>query len=100
MNYRFHFRKMNTKVFTVTETSMTSYRVDNLTASTMHIIYLTAVNDNGESVPSETLLAWTDPAIEPWVELPTVHPSDMVLEGISSLFQVKERHLKVCYCIF
>lgn len=82
---------MNTKEFKVVETSMTSHRVDNLTASMMHIIYLTAVNDNGESVPSETLMAWTDPAIEPWVEIPNVHPADRILEGI--LFPIAEHVL-------
>lgn len=62
-------------------TSTNSYRLDNLTASSQHIIYVTASNENGESRPSETLVAWTDPAYEPMVEVPTIHPTNLVLEG-------------------
>ena len=60
---------------------MNSYRLDNLTASSQHIIYVTASNENGESRASETLIAWTDPAFEPVVEVPTVHPTNLVLEN-------------------
>lgn len=58
-----------------------SFRLDNLTASSQHIFYVTASNENGESRPSETLIAWTDPALEPMVEVPIVHPINIVLEG-------------------
>lgn len=62
-------------------TTSTFYRVDKLPASSQHIIYVTASNENGESRPSETLMAWTDPAFEPLVEVPTIHPAATVLEG-------------------
>lgn len=60
---------------------MTSFKLENLTASSQHIIYVTASNENGESRASETLIAWTDPAFEPVVEVPTVHPMNLVLEN-------------------
>ena len=34
----------------------------------------------GESLPSETLIAWTDPAFPAFVEAPTIHPINMVTE--------------------
>lgn len=80
-NCSFYFRKRDDKSFNKTSVSITSYRLDNLTASSQHIFYVTASNENGESRPSETLMAWTDPAYEPIVEVPTVHPMNIVLEG-------------------
>lgn len=62
-------------------TTSTFYRLDKLPASSQHIVYVTATNDNGESRPSETLMAWTDPALEPLVEVPTIHPATTILEG-------------------
>lgn len=55
--------------------------MNNLTASSQFIIYATALNEKGESRPSETLVAWTDPAFEPIVETPIIHPLNIVLEG-------------------
>ena len=71
----------NESTFKMEETNSLSYRLVNLTANTQHIIYITASNGNGESRPSETLIAWTDPAFAPLVELPTIHPINIILEG-------------------
>jgi len=81
IRYKFHSRKMHTAAFEMVETPLTSYRLENLTATSQYIMFVTAENDNGESAPSETLLAWTDPAIEPKVDVPTIHPINIVLEG-------------------
>lgn len=77
----FYYRKRDDKSFSSSSTTITSYRLDNLTASSQHIFYVTASNENGESRPSETLMAWTDPAYEAVVEVPTIHPMNIVLEG-------------------
>ncbi len=79
--YSFYYRKRDETTFQVVKTVIGSHRLDNLTASSQHIIYVTASNQNGESRPSETLVAWTDPAFEPVVEVPTVHPMNLVLEN-------------------
>ena len=73
----------NETSFTVEETPLQSHRLNNLTANKLYIVYVTAVNDNGESRPSETLMAWTDPAFPPIVEVPTVHPNSIIMEGSS-----------------
>ena len=52
-----------------TSTSTTAIRLDNLVPNTQYVIFITATNDLGESRPSETLLAWTDPAYPAFVEV-------------------------------
>lgn len=78
---RVYYRKRDETSFLTALTEITSYRLENLTPSSQHIFYVTASNGKGESRPSETLMAWTDPAFEPVVELPTIHPMNLVLEG-------------------
>ncbi|XP_068232541.1 LOW QUALITY PROTEIN: myomesin-3-like, partial [Palaemon carinicauda] len=58
----------------------TALRLENLTPNTQHVIFVTALNDMGESRPSETLLAWTDPAYPAFVEKPTIHPINLIVE--------------------
>ena len=79
--YSFYYRAREETTFRVLPTSVTSFRFNNLTASSQYIMYVTALNENGESRPSETLIAWTDPAFEPIVEAPIIHPINIVLEG-------------------
>nr|CAD7399847.1 unnamed protein product [Timema cristinae] len=43
--------------------------VEGLSPNTQYIIYVTAVSKNGQSLPSETLIAWTDPAYPAFVEV-------------------------------
>ncbi|XP_064105777.1 Ig-like and fibronectin type-III domain-containing protein 1 isoform X2 [Macrobrachium nipponense] len=59
----------------------TALRLENLTPNTQYVIFVTAINDMGESRPSETLLAWTDPAYPAFVEKPTIHPINLIVEG-------------------
>lgn len=40
-----------------------------LTPNTQYIVYVEAVTDKGVSLPSETLIAWTDPAYPAFVEV-------------------------------
>lgn len=68
-----HFRTLSgseeTPTYNVTQTGASALRLENLTPNTQYILYVTATNDMGESRPSETLLAWTDPAYPAFVEV-------------------------------
>jgi len=79
--FSFYYRAREETTFRASPTTVTSFRFNNLTASSQYIMYVTALNENGESRPSETLIAWTDPAFEPIVEAPIIHPINIVLEG-------------------
>lgn len=55
--------------FQVTNTTLTFLNIENLKPNTQYIVYVTAVSAKGESAPSETLIAWTDPAYPAFVEV-------------------------------
>ncbi|XP_058124562.1 Ig-like and fibronectin type-III domain-containing protein 1 [Anopheles ziemanni] len=67
--------------YTVIDTRLLWVRVNNLLPNTQHIVYVVAIGAKGTSLPSETLVAWTDPALPAYVDPPTVHPSDIISEG-------------------
>ncbi|XP_062560024.1 Ig-like and fibronectin type-III domain-containing protein 1 [Armigeres subalbatus] len=67
--------------FTVIDTRLLGVRIANLQPNTQHIVYVVALGAKGTSLPSETLVAWTDPALPAFVDPPTVHPSDIISEG-------------------
>ena len=81
---RLHYRKVsdNTTTFTVVETDVTSIKLKELSPNTQYSLYLTAlVVNNGsriESTPSETLIAWTDPAFPAFVEVRGNFPSFLI----------------------
>ncbi|XP_050727678.1 Ig-like and fibronectin type-III domain-containing protein 1 isoform X2 [Eriocheir sinensis] len=83
--YNLHYRALGSPGdldnYNVTNTGTSALLLENLTPNTQYVIYVTAVNDKGESRPSETLLAWTDPAYPAFVEAPTVHPINLIVEG-------------------
>lgn len=81
--YRLHHKPASESEFRVVETSLTSYMLEGLTPNTQYIAYVVAVSKTGSSLPSETLIAWTDPAYPAFVEPPTVHPINLVIEGSS-----------------
>jgi hypothetical protein len=43
--------------------------IDGLRPNTKYIVYVTAISRKGQSLPSETLVAWTDPAFPAFVEV-------------------------------
>lgn len=55
--------------FIKNETLVNSITIDNLRPNSQYIVYVTAANQQGESEASETLIAWTDPAHSPFVEV-------------------------------
>ncbi|CAG2057021.1 unnamed protein product, partial [Timema podura] len=81
--YKLYHKSTADSSFQTVETSVTSHMVEGLSPNTQYIIYVTAVSKNGQSLPSETLIAWTDPAYPAFVEPPTVHPINLVMEGSS-----------------
>ncbi|XP_049803084.1 Ig-like and fibronectin type-III domain-containing protein 1 isoform X1 [Schistocerca nitens] len=81
--YRLYHKTPADDVFQMAETTVTSHTLQNLNPNTQYIVYVIAVSKNGQSLPSETLIAWTDPAYPAFVEPPTVHPINLVIEGSS-----------------
>ncbi|XP_012543960.1 Ig-like and fibronectin type-III domain-containing protein 1 isoform X2 [Bombyx mori] len=64
-------------------TTVPGYTLEKLTPNTQYIVWVKAHATAGDSLPSETLLAWTDPAYPAYVEPPTVNPVNLVMEGSS-----------------
>jgi len=56
------------------ETSATTIQLNKLTPNTPYILYMTTINSKGESEPSETVVAWTEPIVPAFAEAPAVHP--------------------------
>lgn len=81
ITYRVYHRSVKETVYQTNETTVNSITLDQLKPNSQYIVYVTAVNNKGESPPSETLIAWTDPAHSPFVEPPRIQPSNMLIEG-------------------
>jgi len=52
-----------------TNTSVTSAILENLKPNTQYQVEVIAITDKGSSLPSETMLLWTDPALPAIVEV-------------------------------
>lgn len=83
ISYRLYHKSTSEENYQIKNTTLTSYMLKDLTPNTQYIVYVEAVTDKGVSLPSETLIAWTDPAYPAFVEPPTVHPINLVIEGSS-----------------
>ncbi|EDW70342.2 Ig-like and fibronectin type-III domain-containing protein 1 [Drosophila virilis] len=81
ITYRVYHKAMNAADFTKIETKLAWLRMTNLKPSSQHVLYVEAVGERATSLPSETLVAWTDPALPAFVDPPTVHPVDNIPEG-------------------
>lgn len=60
---------MKSDKFIKIESKVTWLRMTNLKPSSQHILYVEAVGERGVSMPSETLVAWTDPALPAFVDV-------------------------------
>ncbi|XP_075547346.1 Ig-like and fibronectin type-III domain-containing protein 2 [Dermacentor variabilis] len=69
--------------WTSVATPYTSVIIGNLTFNTQYAISIMAMSGGKASLPSETVLAWTDAAIPAFVNLPLVIPSGPIMEGIN-----------------
>ena len=73
--FRLHYQQVsaNQSNFEMVETDVTTLKLKGLTPNTQYALYSTALlvtKDNKiESTPSETLIAWTDPAFPAFVEV-------------------------------
>lgn len=80
--YRIYHKSTTSDLFEVTQTRLLVTRFTNLKPNTQQIIYITAAGSKVvDSLPSETLVAWTDPALPAHVDPPAIHPTDMIPEG-------------------
>ncbi|GAB0093957.1 Fibronectin type-III domain-containing protein [Sergentomyia squamirostris] len=79
--YKLYHKSTSVDRFEVIETRLLWARIMNLKPNSQHVVYVTATGAKGVSLPSETLVAWTDPALPAHVDPPTIHPADMVGEG-------------------
>merc|ERR1719228_81789 len=85
--YRLYYQQVsaNLSKFDMVETDLTTLRIPELNPNSQYVVYSTALlvrnKTKIESTPSETLIAWTDPAFPAFVEAPTIHPINMVTEG-------------------
>lgn len=83
ITYQLYQKPMANTTYLITNTTVTSHMIEKLTPNTQYIVYVRAISKKGPSMPSETLIAWTDPAYPAFVEPPTVHPINLVIEGSS-----------------
>lgn len=68
-NSVYHKATQDNETFTTIETRLTYARLMNLKPNSQHIIYVVAIGEKGESLPSETLVAFTDPALPAFVDV-------------------------------
>ncbi|KDR18237.1 Ig-like and fibronectin type-III domain-containing protein 1 [Zootermopsis nevadensis] len=83
LSYKLYHKSTADDEYHAVMTSVTSHTIEGLNPNTQYIVYVTAISEKGQSLPSETLIAWTDPAYPAFVEPPTVHPINLVMEGSS-----------------
>lgn len=70
---RLYHKSTSEENYQVKNTTLTTYMLKDLTPNTQYIVYVEAVTDKGVSLPSETLIAWTDPAYPAFVEVSFDH---------------------------
>lgn len=66
---RVYHKAMRAEQFIKIETKLAWLRMNNLKPSSQHVLYVEAVGERGDSLPSETLVAWTDPALPAFVDV-------------------------------
>lgn len=64
-----YYKSNGNETFSSINCSVTSHTLEHLSPNTQHIVYVVANSSNGKSLPSETLIAWTDPAYPAHVEV-------------------------------
>ncbi|KAK9885477.1 hypothetical protein WA026_010969 [Henosepilachna vigintioctopunctata] len=83
ISYSLFYKKTSEKSYHLANTTLTTHMISSLEPNTQYIVFVKALTEKGSSMPSETLIAWTDPAYPAFVEPPTVHPINLVIEGSS-----------------
>jgi hypothetical protein len=54
---------------TAINTTVPGHSLEKLAPNTQYVVWVRAHTEKGDSLPSETLLAWTDPAYPAYVEV-------------------------------
>jgi len=67
--FRLYHKSAADDDYHIVTTSVTSHMIEGLNPNTQYIVYVTAISEKGQSLPSETLIAWTDPAYPAFVEV-------------------------------
>lgn len=67
--YRVYHKPTSAEKFSIIETRLLWTRLNNLKPNSQHVIYVEAIGAKGTSLPSETLVAWTDPALPAFVDV-------------------------------
>lgn len=57
--------------FVMNPTRLMWMRLNNLKPNSQYVVYVVAVTSVGASLPSETLVAWTEPALSAFVDVST-----------------------------
>lgn len=55
------------------ETRFLWTRLNNLKPNSQHVVYVEAIGPKGTSLASETLVAWTDPALPAFVDVSSLY---------------------------
>lgn len=58
--------------FHMTTTRLLWTRLENLSPNSQYVVYVVAIAPRGASLPSETLVAWTEPALSAFVDVSSV----------------------------
>jgi Fibronectin type III domain len=78
--------------WTQANTSVTSAILENLKPNTQYQVEIVAICDKGSSLPSETMLLWTDPALPAIVEVGTYSKSSFKVMQ-KGIFVTKSNHV-------
>lgn len=69
---RLYWKTVADTSFHEVDVAVPAYTIDNISPNSQYIVYIVALSKNGKSLPSETLIAWTDPAYPAFVEVCTM----------------------------
>ncbi|KRT84950.1 Fibronectin domain-containing protein [Oryctes borbonicus] len=69
ITYSIYHKSAADESYQISNTTVTTRMIDNLNPNTQYIVYVKAISKKGASLPSETLIAWTDPAYPAFVEV-------------------------------
>lgn len=81
LRYKLYYQSGNQSFPNSLTTTSLGVQLHDLQPNTEYEIYVTALTDQGESLPAETLSVWTDAAYPAYVEVPHIHPSTSIEEG-------------------
>ena len=88
MFFRLYHKSTADESYHIVDTSVTSHMIEGLNPNTQYIVYVTAISKKGQSIPSETLIAWTDPAYPAFVEVKHLSVIKYIISSSSILINL------------